>query len=229
MPEDPRPRSWPALVAALSALAIVTAVGLAIVAHPGWSAAELDAVAAVHGASNSFFDVIALGINAGLGPNGAPFIVLLVLAWTLLLTHSWRRTLRVGIVIGIPWTIAELLKDVVQRPRPDASQLAPMIVGDPTTYSYPSGHTAFAAALSCAVVLVLTMGRVRTISIVAGSVLVLLTAWSRVYLGVHYPTDVTASIDLVPFLAIATSRLTRPWLEPDTASPASVVTAETER
>lgn len=228
MPQDHRPRFWLRLLGAIAALAIVTVLGLVIVAHPAWTSEELEVVAAVHGASNSFLDVIALGINAGLGPNGAPFIVLLALAWTLLLTRSWRRTLRVGLVIGIPWVIAELLKEVVQRPRPDATQLAPMIVGDPTTYSYPSGHTAFAAALSCAVVLVLTTGRARTISIVAGSVLVLLTAWSRVYLGVHYPTDVTASTVLVPFLAIATSRLTRPWLEPVTSPPTSAVAVEME-
>lgn len=228
MRRDHPPRQWPALVTAIAALVVVTAAGLVIVAHPEWSAEELEVVAAVHRASNSFFDVVALSMNAGLGPNGAPFIVLLVLAWTLLLTHAWRRTLRVGLVIGIPWAIAELLKDVVQRPRPDATQLAPMIVPDPTTYSYPSGHTAFAAALVCAVILVLTTGRARTISIVAGSVLVLLTAWSRVYLGVHYPTDVTASIVLIPFLAIAASRLTRPWLEAVTVPSAPAVAVEKE-
>lgn len=205
-------RVWRPIAAAVAALTVVTTVGFLIVANPAWSAAELRLVAAVHGGEDTFLDVIALTINTGLGPNGAPFIVLLGLAWTLLLTHSWRRTLTAALVLGIPWICAELLKGVVQRPRPDATQLTPLMIADPATYSYPSGHTAFAAALSCAVILVLATGTARTISIIVGAALVLVTAWSRVYLGVHYPTDVVASIVLVPFLAVATQRVVGRWL-----------------
>jgi len=104
----------------------------------------------------------------------------------------------------VPWTIAEVLKEVVRRPRP-GSDLASAGV-HPLTFSFPSGHTAFAAAVCTAVVLTLVARRARAVTIVIAVVIVVATAWSRVYLGVHYPTDVVASLVLVPTLSIAVDR-----------------------
>jgi len=100
---------------------------------------------------------------------------------------------------------------VVERPRPDPSLLSPAVIPDPSSFSYPSGHTAFAAALVCALILVLAPVGARAVPIVAGAVIVVLTAWSRVYLGVHYPTDVAASMLLVPVTAVALDRVLGRW------------------
>jgi undecaprenyl-diphosphatase len=185
----------------------VDVAGVLIVASPTWSPAEVRVVQAVHGAPNAVFDIVALTINTVCGPAGAVLIVAISLGWAFLLTRSWRRPLLILVVVAVPWAIAETLKSVVRRPRPDGSLLSPEVIPDPSTFSYPSGHTAFAAALSCALILVLTDTGSRTIPVIAGSVLVAVTAWSRVYLGVHYPTDVAASMLLVPVTAVALHRL----------------------
>ncbi|WP_308493751.1 phosphatase PAP2 family protein [Microbacterium terrisoli] len=202
---SPSRRASPtALTSSFIGLALVLAVlvaGLAITAAPAWSAAETRVVAAVGAAHNPLLDALCQMIDAVFGPAGAPILGILLLAWALLLTGTWRGALRAGLLLVVPWMVAQGMKFVVRRPRPEHGALIRTIVPAPLTSSYPSGHTAFAAALVCAFVLSLATARARTAAAAVGGVVVLAVAWSRVYLGVHYPTDVVASIVLV--LAIA--------------------------
>ena len=208
-----------ALLAVLPVIGAACA-GLLIAGAPSWSLTELQVVARVHDAQNPVLDVVASMINAVFGA-GAALVALIVFAWVLLVTRSWRVVLRVGIVLAVPWSCADVLKLVVRRPRPDSSLLQPLIVPDPATYSYPSGHTAFAAALCCALLLVVARRSWGRWGIAVGLLVVITTAWSRVYLGVHYPTDVLASALLVPVVAVATTRMTAAWsfLNPNVESP----------
>ena len=209
MPPLPaRARTWPAVLAALTIAVAAVGAGLAIVASPWWSAAEVRVVAAVQGASNVGFDLIALTINIVFGPSGAAVVAALTVLWVILLSRSWRLGARVLLVLIASWGCAELVKPIVRRPRPDPAALRTMIVPEPHSFGYPSGHTAFAAALVCALVLVVARGRARPFAVAGGVVVVVATAWSRVYLGVHYPTDVGASMVVVPAVAIAVHRLT---------------------
>lgn len=203
----PAPVTGPVIVAAV-ALVVVAAIGLLITANPGWSTAEDQLIRAVQSVGGVWTEAIAGVIGIAFGPAGAVLVVLIVLAIAYLRTRSWRVTLRTAVVIAVPWAIAEVMKDVVRRPRPDPALLGKAAT-TPMTFSYPSGHTAFAAALGMAVVLVLVTGRARAAAIAVAAVIVLLTGWSRIYLGAHYPTDVIASIVLVPLLAVAIDRLTR--------------------
>jgi undecaprenyl-diphosphatase len=79
------------------------------------------------------------------------------------------------------------LKFSLQRPRPP-----PFFGTDPTTYSFPSGHALF--SLCFYGVLATFLGRMgaRTIVWPAMFVLVAAIGGTRIYLGVHYPTDVVA-------------------------------------
>lgn len=81
-----------------------------------------------------------------------------------------------------------LLKNIVARPRPFAEieALIPL-TAKPTDFSFPSGHT----TASFAVALVMLRMLPKKIGIPA-VVLAALVAFSRLYLGVHYPTDVLA-------------------------------------
>ena len=84
--------------------------------------------------------------------------------------------------------IANLVKVLVDRARPPVPHLAPS-----SGFSFPSGHTAAAAATWAAVALVLGRGRPLPVKAWLGAGAALLTvavAASRVLLGVHWLTDV---------------------------------------
>jgi undecaprenyl-diphosphatase len=106
-------------------------------------------------------------------------------AIALVLALLWRRpSLFVTVVVADAASdvLAELGKAIVQRHRPFEHQLGP-----PTsTWSFPSGHAA--TSFACATVLSAFAPRWR----VPFFLLATLIALSRLYNGVHYPTDVVA-------------------------------------
>jgi undecaprenyl-diphosphatase len=59
--------------------------------------------------------------------------------------------------------------------------------------SFPSGHVCFAVALAYALYFLACGTRWAKVAAAAGAVMALIVAWSRIYIGVHYPTDVAAS------------------------------------
>jgi len=66
-----------------------------------------------------------------------------------------------------------------------------------TSLSFPSEHTTQAAAIYLAIASLLTQGRQalwRRLALALAVVIAILVALSRVFLGVHYPTDVGAGL-----------------------------------
>ena len=87
------------------------------------------------------------------------------------------------------WFVAEGAKHLFDRARPFIrdTEVAPLIK-TPSSSSFPSGHSATAAAGA------ITLSVVYPIFAPAFLIFGLLVALSRVYLGVHYPFDVLAGI-----------------------------------
>jgi undecaprenyl-diphosphatase len=95
--------------------------------------------------------------------------------------------------------VTDLLKLAIPRSRPDVETL----VARPHTHSFPSGHATIAFA--CATVIGAALPRAR----VWLYVLAALVAWSRVYVGVHFPLDVVAGAVLGVGLGLVVLRARR--------------------
>lgn len=209
MKEKPRFTMGGAVGLAVVAYLLVLAGGMLIVGTPSWSPFEDHAVVAVNAVHSPLLDVIAHTLNFAFGSIGAMFLTFALAVGAGARSRSWATSVRVVTLVVVPWALSYMLKIIVGRPRPSPAGLTRETGIDPSTLSYPSGHTAFAAAIMVTLVLLVIHGRrrLRTPLIAAAVLVVLITGWSRVYLGVHYPTDILASIVLVPATVIALNRL----------------------
>ena len=93
----------------------------------------------------------------------------------------------VGTLVGMA-----VLKDVYERERPTVVTH----IDPPGGHSFPSGHSMISAALymTLAVLIARTLKtrRQRVFVVAAGATMMMLIGITRLYLGVHYPTDVLA-------------------------------------
>lgn len=125
----------------------------------------------------------------GLSLIGSFGIVWLLLA-VAISGFSWSRPwlwTRVGAAVLLAEGISGALKLWIERDRPPVSRPVPEpLLEAPSTFSFPSGHAT--VAFAAATVLALAVPRLRW----PLYALAALIAFSRVYVGVHYPGDVLA-------------------------------------
>src|SRR5215469_4753666 len=181
------------LVAGFAALTVSTWLSAVLIrAFSGsWITASFDAPIVAYFAahrSNSLNSLMravsAVGDDPGL------WIAVLVggaiLAW---LTHSWRPLLLLALVMIGAVSLDHLVKLIVARTRPPLSfQLVAS-----TGWSFPSGHATESAAVYFGLAYIAgnqTRPAIKTFLYAIALVAVCLIGISRVYLGVHWPTDV---------------------------------------
>lgn len=121
-----------------------------------------------------------------LGDSGLLFIALTVLLLCFPRTRKAGLAAALALVFSLLFTNV-ILKNIFRRPRPwlDCAALVPLVTErDPN--SFPSGHTSAAFAFALGSLRELPR-RWMKVSVV---VLAVLMALSRLYVGVHYPSDV---------------------------------------
>jgi membrane-associated phospholipid phosphatase len=115
----------------------------------------------------------------------------LVMCLTGVLNHdsvTLRKSLYVGTSVAVTIVLTSITKYVVNRPRPYETYPDIEKKGNGGSPSFPSGHTSEAFALATSVSLSYPKWYIIAPSFVwAGAV-----GYSRMYLGVHYPSDVLA-------------------------------------
>ncbi|WP_051215365.1 phosphatase PAP2 family protein [Granulicoccus phenolivorans] len=191
-----RVRAWRWVVLGVALFAV--SIGLGLVARSwGVLTPEILPDEAMARHRDGVLDALAQAVNYGIGPVGAIVLLIVVCLW-LFLRGRRLDAARFGSVTVVVWLGAAAAKIIVPRLRPPADAVHPLAV-EALPDSFPSGHTAFALALGLAVFLVLTRTRAQRWAVaVIGLLFAVGVGLARLYLGVHYPSDVIA-----PFLISA--------------------------
>jgi undecaprenyl-diphosphatase len=134
---------------------------------------------------------------------GAEGLVWLALA--LFLAALWRRPSILVLVAAADLAadgLAYVLRDAIGRDRPPVVYPEPAaLVRVPHQPAFPSGHSA--TAFACATVIAWAAPRLR----IPAFVLAAAIAWSRVYIGVHWPLDVLGGAVLGVLVSIVLLKL----------------------
>ena len=149
---------------------------------------------------NRTFDRI-MPIITTMGNLGIIWLIISIL----MLLKVEDRIIGISVILALILTtiIGEgIIKHIVKRNRPFQNYEDELLINKPITYSFPSGHTA--SSFAALAVFLQMNGKLGLIM----SPVATLIAFSRIYLKVHYPTDVifgivlgiTCGVSVVSFL-----------------------------
>lgn len=188
----PQLHQW-VVVPSIVVLATAT-VGRLLVYSPGIAAQEIVVLQQLDAARSGVLDVAALVLHHAFSTPGAFAIVVALTAWLALgRRRAWDAAgFAVSALCG--WAAVAVVAVAVGRARPDAAAFTePLVLVDGIT-SFPSGHTGAALAIAAALCLAVRRSGRAPSALAAGLGAAALVGLSRLYLGVHYPLDVLASL-----------------------------------
>lgn len=151
---------------------------------------------------NGALDWIMPRISA-LGNAGIVWIVISIILLSIKKYRKCGITLVIGLLMGV--LVGNIiLKPLVARPRPCwvNSDIA-LLIASPKDFSFPSGHT-----LSSFIAAIILFKENKKFGYLAMA-LAILIAFSRMYLYVHFPSDILAGIVLAIAIAFASIKINR--------------------
>jgi len=192
--QTPKPVGF---ITAVLLMSLAAAVGSLVMFT--WLAEEM-----IEGATARFDMTVRMGVHAFASPamtslmrvitdlGSAGLAVIAVIATGLFLAKGWKRAAGWLLISLAGATVLSIsLKYGFHRPRP-----VPFFGVAPHSYSFPSGHSLFSFCFY-GVLAGLITARVRSLWLrvvvwASAALLVMAIGISRIYLGVHYPSDVVA-------------------------------------
>jgi membrane-associated phospholipid phosphatase len=187
----PQARHWLLLGILLSAA--VLALGLTAKLVPGGSVAELGVDQDLSQHHAAILTGVAMALNVVFGPAAGVVLIAAVALYLWVVRRSLVKAVAFGLVASSGWVASEFFKLTIARQRPNPALLFDPLSPETGSNSFPSGHVSLAVALGFALYFLARGTRWAKATAFAAMVMALVVAWSRLYIGVHYPTDVAAS------------------------------------
>ena len=122
---------------------------------------------------------------------GGTYLIFLSFIITIYLVtkRRYRQLIWFIIPLFVSLSVNIILKTFIGRSRPTISQII-----TETDFSFPSGHSSgsmvFWAMLTCLIFGLTSNKLIRITSCIMASIIIISIGFSRVYLGVHYPSDI---------------------------------------
>jgi undecaprenyl-diphosphatase len=172
-----------------------------------------------HALGSAGYDRVFIWISgAGYLHGVVPFDIALVLVLTLL--RRFREATFAAVALGGAALLNVAAKHAFARIRPALWDS----ISPETTFSFPSGHAMGSATLACVLVALAWGTRWRWPVVALAAAFVFAVGLSRVYLGVHYPSDILAGWAAATAWALASYLVVfrsgaRPWVTNSNTAP----------
>jgi membrane-associated phospholipid phosphatase len=161
---------------------------------------------AVHSITNPQLDVLAVAL-AIIGSPRTAVPILSAIALILLLQKRWRSlayllTALLGSII-----ITRTAKELMHRVRPQLWQS----IAPESSFAFPSGHAMTSITLVAILLFLTWASSWRWLVLIFGSLYIIAMAWCRLYLGVHFPSDILAGWMVALAWTIGVSLIIKPY------------------
>ncbi|KPN72419.1 phosphatase PAP2 family protein [Neisseria sp. 83E34] len=166
-------------------LLIAGEIGEHLLAHERFAFERPLMLAVHHHTRDSLPTYLAITLH-WIGKWPAATLIAALIAWYELRNFRTNRAVFVILCAALPTAIMSAAKAFFSRARPE---FWPRIVEEQSA-SFPSGHSTFAAALATTIVILCWHSPYRAWIIFGAFTFALMAGFSRIILGVHYPTDV---------------------------------------
>ena len=188
------PRRSDSTAFSLVAIIAVVAFGFFLAKTHAVTHWDLQGVKALNSLHTGFLRLLGVGVYGVFSPVEAIAITVVIVLIIGAVSRDLRLAATFALTVAITWLSSDIVKVLVHRARPDRAALSHHLgqrVADP---SYPSGHMVFVTTLALTFFFLVRWTAHRVLVGVAGIVVSLVVALSLVSDGVHYPSDVLASV-----------------------------------
>lgn len=181
------------MAVAAVALFIVIGYGTVVAGDPAATPGDRTAFEIAGELSSGWLDDVA-EVVTGLGNSYFTLAVALLVAFVLGAKRMWPELIVTVVAVALTHLAVPVLKEIVERPRP----VDP--IGDADGSSWPSGHAAYGMIYAWIAFLMVVRANITRVSgtvlIVIGLLVSAAVGLSRVYLRVHYLSDVNSGAAL---------------------------------
>jgi membrane-associated phospholipid phosphatase len=185
-------------------LLIFALLAVQIWQHEGGLWWDVAIMMTIHQTAQTNLDRLAATLT-NFGTSWGVFPGCIVISLALLRVRRWRSVTYFLLTVAGGGLINRIAKLLLHRVRPSLWEYTPV-----PDFSFPSGHAMSSMLFVAALVVLMWGSRWCWAVVAAGSLFVVAIGWTRLYLGVHYPSDIVAGW----MMAIAWAGLVRVVVKP---------------